>query len=417
MKNEYSSLRADLLHSIFITCFYESILVLDKQVILTIDYTDQSMEKMAENEEIILHRKNHRLLLEKSIEPQGLDSVIGFAQEPLLSLVEACTTLVDIVHNISYYASIAVETTPNEPAHGLTRDESASIRLYTMEWANDQKSLYSILNRTLRLSDRRALRPWFKYLKLFLTALVKIPCAPSQTVWRGIRKNVRDEFPPGREITWWSFSSCTTTLTVLKNELYLGQSGERTLFSVEIINGRDISAHSYFATEDEILLLPGTHMEVRSQFNPTSDMDIIHLKQKIPGMMLLEPPFESSLQLRICFDFAQIFPYLDAPLYPINRQDSVSSSLATLWDSCCSTSSKRRWYCQKKVFMAIGILFVLCILAVILGYIFSTRSSTKTSGTLWSVLLNYTWRFFISDLSFLYYQSNIVYTVKYLWEG
>ena len=254
---------------------------------------------MTECEEIQLHYRNQRLIHEKSIESKDLTPIIGYTLGPLLCLIDACEPLIGIIDNIQYYVRLAVETTSENPAHGLTRDESASIRLYTMEWHDDDKSLYSILNHALRMSNRKALRPWFKYLKLFLTALVKIPCAPSQTVWRGLRKNVSNGFPPGKEITWWSFSSCTTTLTVLQSDLYLGNTGERTLFSIEIINGRDISAHSYFKTEDEILLLPGTFMEVRSQLNPTKDMYIIHLKQKIPETMLLEPPFEGTLSVLI----------------------------------------------------------------------------------------------------------------------
>jgi hypothetical protein len=169
-----------------------------------------------------------------------------------------------------------------------------------MEWPEDNASLYIILNRTFRTGDRKNLQPWFKYLKLFLTALIKIPCAQRQTVWRGIRRNVSDAFPRGAEVTWWSFSSCTTTLTVLENELYLGHTGERTLFSIEVFNARDVSAHSYFKTEDEVLLLPGTHMEVRSQLNPTVDLYIIHLRQKMPATMLLEPPFEGMLKTLTC---------------------------------------------------------------------------------------------------------------------
>jgi hypothetical protein len=205
--------------------------------------------------------------------------------------------LVGIVDDIHKYVSIAIETTPNSPSDGLTCDESAAIRLYTMEWADEHTSLYCLLNRTLRASDRNSLRPWFKYLKLFLTGLVKIPCAPPQNVWRGVRQDVTEAFPPGAEVIWWSFSSCTTTLTVLESDLYLGHSGKRTLFSIEVFNARNVNAHSFFKTEDEILLLPGTFMEVRSQLHPTADLHIIHLRQKMPETMLLEPPFEGKLKV------------------------------------------------------------------------------------------------------------------------
>ncbi len=62
------------------------------------------------------------------------------------------------------------------------------------------------------------------------------------------------------------------------SNMYLGNTGDRTLFSVEAINGRTVRAHSHFVTEDEILLRPDTHMVVESKFTPASDLHIIHLK-------------------------------------------------------------------------------------------------------------------------------------------
>jgi hypothetical protein len=255
---------------------------------------------MTEMSEIVPRRRDRLLINEAPKDPEELGPIIGYAQESSSSLFHACTSLVGIVDDILNYVAVALTATPEHPPDGLTSDESASIRLYTMEWPEDNASLYIILNRTFRTGDRKNLQPWFKYLKLFLTALIKIPCAQRQTVWRGIRRNVSDAFPRGAEVTWWSFSSCTTTLTVLENELYLGHTGERTLFSIEVFNARDVSAHSYFKTEDEVLLLPGTHMEVRSQLNPTVDLYIIHLRQKMPATMLLEPPFEGMLKTLTC---------------------------------------------------------------------------------------------------------------------
>ena len=236
-------------------------------------------------------RRNHRLINPDAKDPPLLGPIVGYTQEPLPSLLEACKPLTDILDNMDYYVSIALERTPEHPPDDLTHDESAAIRLYTMEWDESKPSLYSVLNRTLRTEHCDKLRPWFKYLALFLTALVKLPCAPLQVAWRGVVQDISNQFPRGTDVTWWSFSSCTTTLTVLENALYLGNATNRTLFSIEAFNARNVSAHSYFQTEDEILLLPGTYMEVRSQLHPAADLHIIHLRQKIPEEMLLEPPF------------------------------------------------------------------------------------------------------------------------------
>jgi hypothetical protein len=252
---------------------------------------------MGESYELSARRRNTRLLSDGFEEHKKFGPIIGYAQEPLLTLAEACTPLAKIVHDLFRYVSIALERTPDNPPNGLTRSESAAIRLYTMEWTDGHKSLYSILNYTLRTADREDLRPWYKYLKLFLTALVKIPCAPPQTVWRGVTKDICDDFSDGTEVTWWTFSSCTTTLPVLESDLYLGNIGERTLLSIEVVNSRSVRAHSNFDTEDEVLMLPGTYMEVRSKFNPAPDLHIIHLRQMIPEEILLEPPFEGILNI------------------------------------------------------------------------------------------------------------------------
>jgi hypothetical protein len=257
---------------------------------------------------IPLSRQNRRLV-ETSIVEQNLKSIdsinvvnkhidplAGYTEEPLLPLVEACAPLAKIINNLSEYVQLALNHTSDQPSDGLTIDESASIHLYTMEWNEINQSLYCMLNRALRKADRLALRPYFKYLKLFLTALVKLPCVPPQTVWRGVTANLSKNFPQGALLKWWEFSSCTTSLTVLENNMYLGNVGERTLFSIEAINGRTIRAHSHFITEDEILLLPGIHMEVQSLLNPAVGLHIIHLKQIKPMETLLELPFEGNLK-------------------------------------------------------------------------------------------------------------------------
>jgi hypothetical protein len=239
---------------------------------------------------------NPRYLSTVNDEPkQLLQPISGYTREPILPLEEACVSLIPIVPRLQAHVWIAKKNS-KKPADGLTQDESAAIRLYTMEWDagvdEPRSSLYSQLNRTLKQVDRTKLRPWFRYLKLFLTALAKLPSAPRQTVWRGVRKDHTADYPPGEDATWWSFSSCTSSLNVLESDLYLGSVGTRTLFSIETMNGRTIRAHSHFQVEDEILLLPGTHFEVKSRLNPAPDLYIIHLTQKRPLHDLLDPPFE-----------------------------------------------------------------------------------------------------------------------------
>ena len=245
-----------------------------------------------------------------------LDSIIAYAEVPLLPLVKACAPLFSAVHDLSAYVQQALHETPEQPPNGLTVDESAAIRLYTREWKRPHHSLYLMVNHTLRMTDRQQLQPYLRYLKLLLTALVKLPCLPSQTVWRGIPRDVSADYLKGTRVTWWAFSSCTTDMAVVQNNLFLGNAGSRTLFSVEVINGRAIRAHSHHQDEEEILLLPGTHMIVQSQLTQSSDLHIIHLKQIVPRKKLLEVPFKGIVHIFPFQSTFKVFLFQGAHLYP-----------------------------------------------------------------------------------------------------
>jgi hypothetical protein len=119
---------------------------------------------------------NPRLKASIRDEPkQMLQPISGYEDEPLLPLEEACKPLETIIDKELQQNIMIAKMNSTEPEDELTPDESASIHLYTMEWKVHENSLYAVLNRTLRLADRRKLHPWFKFLKLFLTAFFKLP--------------------------------------------------------------------------------------------------------------------------------------------------------------------------------------------------------------------------------------------------
>ena len=119
---------------------------------------------------------NPRLKANIRDEPkQMLQPISGYEDEPLLSLEEACRPLDKIIDKELEQNIKIAKWNATEPEDELTQDESASIHLYTMEWKVSENSLYAVLNRTLRSADRRKLQPWFRYLKLFLTAFFKLP--------------------------------------------------------------------------------------------------------------------------------------------------------------------------------------------------------------------------------------------------
>jgi hypothetical protein len=212
----------------------------------------------------------------------------GYEKKPLVSLEEAVEPLVEFVPDVKRMAYVAKMKCDNPPADHLTKDESASIILYSMEWEPQEECLYYVLNATLRVENRRKLVPWFLYLKLVLTALSRLPSV-QRTVYRGIRGDLHNPYKEGESVVWWGFSSCTTTMGVLQNDQFLGSSGTRTFFSIECTSGKDIQHHSQYKTEDEILLPPGRQFKVVSCLRQSGGLYMVQLKETEPPYPLLEP--------------------------------------------------------------------------------------------------------------------------------
>jgi hypothetical protein len=212
----------------------------------------------------------------------------GYEKKPLVSLEEAIVPLIPLVTDVKRKAWIAKSRAVN-PADGLTSDQSASIILYSMEWPEKEQSLYHILNTTLRAETRSLLKPWFLYLKLILTALNNLPSTESRTFYRGVKKNLSDIYCSGKIMVWWSFSSCTSTIDVLEKEEFLGKTGARTLFVIECKSAKDIQRHSMYPNENEVLLMPATQFEVIGQYQSSSDVHMIQLKETEPLYPLRDP--------------------------------------------------------------------------------------------------------------------------------
>ncbi|CAF3101073.1 unnamed protein product [Rotaria sp. Silwood2] len=214
--------------------------------------------------------------------------ISGYEEVPLVPLELAVEPLVPILPSIQSYAYSAKQRCIDPPPNGMTIDESASIMLYTMGWKPLDKCLYAVLNATLRSEDRNKLEPWFLYLKLFLTALSQIP-SEHKLLFRGIKSDLHQNYPKGKTIIWWGFSSCTASVDVLQSELFLGTTGTRTMFTIQCDSGKDISKHSYFPNEEEVLLMAATQFTVAGCLNQGNNLYTIQLKETKPPHPLLQP--------------------------------------------------------------------------------------------------------------------------------
>ena len=196
--------------------------------------------------------------------------IYGYQHLPVLSLEEAVENLVQIVPGLKTYVAEAKKNC-NRNSTLLTHDQSAAIYLYTMPI-----KFFSELNAALRAKNRDALKPWFSFLKLFLDGLERLPSL-DLVVWRGVGDDVGSDLLDNSMETWWSVNSCSTNLEVV--QLYLGKKG--TVFAIQTINGKDISAYSVFEDEREIILLPGIAMCIKSRpLNFEERLFIVHLEEK-----------------------------------------------------------------------------------------------------------------------------------------
>ena len=191
---------------------------------------------------------------------------------PLLSLRAALDPLTSNINGLHHYIDTAMRHCRYPSAEGLTRDESAAIFLYTMNWG--QHSLHRLLNDVLRIQDRNELRPWHGYLKLFSTALKKLP-AVHGNIWRGVDADVQKNYPGGAEVTWWSFTSCSSSLSVIRQ--FVNSSTKSTVFMIEAKNARSIEKYSRYPDEHEIILDLGTRLRVLSDGFDRGDTNLVHL--------------------------------------------------------------------------------------------------------------------------------------------
>ena len=216
--------------------------------------------------------------------------ITGYNDEPLTTLENAIKPVRDRLANIDRAIQISKENVRNRH-NPLSIDEAASIQLYTIESLPLGRCLYHSLNQILRSATRRDLIPWFSYLKLIMTGLWKLPSYQGD-VWRGIKGiNLSKQYEEAECYTWWNFSSCTAGLTVLEKSNFLGSEGERTLFHIQCLYGKDIGQYSYVRNEKEILLMPGTYFKVTGKISPAPGLVIIDIQEILPPYELISPPF------------------------------------------------------------------------------------------------------------------------------
>ena len=206
---------------------------------------------------------------------------------PLVSLELAMEPLIALLPAVQTYVRLARDRC-RHPADGLTCDQSASIMLLTMRWQPTDQCLDVVLSDSLTSTDPEPVKRWFLYLKLLYTALMRLPSS-HRTIYRGIRADVRKQYPKGKAIEWLSFALCTHSLNILQSEKYLGRTGPRSIITIDCHSSKDIQKHSFFPSTDMILLLTPGQFHVTQCLEHEPDLQWIQLEEIHSSLTLLQP--------------------------------------------------------------------------------------------------------------------------------
>ncbi|CAF1175455.1 unnamed protein product [Adineta steineri] len=202
-----------------------------------------------------------------------LPPVYGYRSEKLVSIEKALESVESQINELPYYIKTAKRHCHFPSEHGLTKDQSAAVYIYTMEWG--ETTLYRVLNQSLRSENRQVLKIWFPYLKLFDTALDKLPTV-KEILWRGVPLDIGKSFTKNQLVTWWSVNSCSSSVDVIKD--FLGNNKNSTLFLIEATNGKKVSGYTEYEKEDEIILRMGTQFRIKSNaLEQSNGSHIVHL--------------------------------------------------------------------------------------------------------------------------------------------
>lgn len=207
-----------------------------------------------------------------------LPSCYGYIALDLVPLEQTMAGMDYMLPEINRFVRLAKKhcTYPND--HNLNREESAAIYLYTME-LSDNGTIHQMLNRTLRNEDRRTVRPWFRYLRLFDSGVSKLPTFKG-TAWCATDGNVTHLFRVGQKVTWWGISSCSKSSDKIKS--LFRTFTESTLFKIECSNAKLIGRYTSDRDKSEVILMPGTTFEVVTETSSDlSGFGIVHLKEMV----------------------------------------------------------------------------------------------------------------------------------------
>jgi hypothetical protein len=194
------------------------------------------------------------------------------------------------------------------------------------------------VNAALRSEDRNKVKSIKNFIWLLMTGLRLSPKTESKVLYRGVREDLSAQYTEKRTITWYQISSCTSRLDILENPLFLGKTGDRTIFSIELASktrARCIATFSSVQHENEVLLPPNTRLQVvrcgglpcehaPSTADASSPRQVVSQLQAASGLTMVQMKELDSLDPILAFDHPD--PVLPRPPDAADAPDAITAA-------------------------------------------------------------------------------------------
>jgi hypothetical protein len=208
---------------------------------------------------------------------KDLQYINDYKHQPISALKSTLKPILSHVERLDYYIQKAKKYRHYPSEHDLNKNESGAIYLYSDDWG--EQSFNWILNRTLKSDDRTTLMPWLGFLKLFNTALKKLPTI-KDTIWRGLPIAVANKLKENDEFVLSCITSCSSSVSVIAQ--FLDKTS--ILCSIKPLNAKDIRGYTTYDNDDEVLLLPGTRLRVKSKKSNVREGEVAIYLEEISGI-------------------------------------------------------------------------------------------------------------------------------------
>ncbi|CAF4573936.1 unnamed protein product [Rotaria socialis] len=174
----------------------------------------------------------------------------------LQTVTQALQRALHHFHKIEIYLKDAEEHFNGKALGELTYDECAALQICTREI--DRESICMLLNRALCSEDEKAPRIWLPFLRILYSAAQKLPDFKGQC-WRIGKADILNQIEKEKYVTWSGISFCSKDRNFIINKC---TNQGVVIFAIHSIHGKDISKYSANENQKEILLMPGTRLEV-----------------------------------------------------------------------------------------------------------------------------------------------------------